>query len=156
MNRLTDLTATVDGALSATAAYHYDAAGRLDRKSYGNADQATNGFDIESRLQDMKLINGTSQLKKFHYVRDTMGNIKTLETYDQPTRFDYDQIDQLTKEILPSCVTSRWEYDEVGNALVMPGLTNCYYYNADGPNKPVPWKLHKLSDRDWDSHRAPR
>lgn len=41
MNWLTNLTATVDGALSSTAAYHYNATGRLDRKTYGNGDLAT-------------------------------------------------------------------------------------------------------------------
>jgi YD repeat-containing protein len=80
MNRLTNLSATVDAGLQATAAYHYDSAGRLDRKTYGNGDQATNSFDIESRLHELKVLNGANQLKKFHYERDAMGNIKTLES----------------------------------------------------------------------------
>jgi hypothetical protein len=42
MNRLTNLNAWVDGGLQSTAGYHWDAAGQLDLKTYGNGDQATN------------------------------------------------------------------------------------------------------------------
>jgi RHS repeat-associated protein len=131
MNRLTNLAARVDGGLLASAAYRYDTAGRLDMKTYGNGDQVGASYDIESRLDWLKWTNNSLQFNKIHYVRDAMGNIKTLETNDQAFRYEYDLKDQLKRERLPDGTVNQWDYDEAGNALVMPGLSGAYYYNAD-------------------------
>ncbi len=134
MNRLTTVTQLVNSAQTATAAYTYDAAGRLQKKTYGNNDIATYAYDAESRLLNLGITNGTTSVQAYSYGWDAGGNILALTNFEAtgsviPTYYAYDDAGQLTSETCGATTTS-WQYDEAGNWLNASSSTK-WVYDAD-------------------------
>ncbi|MDW7979492.1 MAG: RHS repeat domain-containing protein, partial [Verrucomicrobiales bacterium] len=101
MDRLTQVMQLTNGATAAWARYSYDAAGRLRIKSYGNNDRVTYTYDIESRLVQLGITNGTfSPITWFTYGWDAAGNILAITNCNtNVTLYAYDAVGQLTNEV---------------------------------------------------------
>lgn len=130
MNRLTRVAQSVGGSLQAAADYQYDAAGRLWRKSYGNNDQVTHGYDAESGLRVMEATNAGASLFQYGYAWNANGHLVHLTNGALVTTYGYDAIGQLTNEIDGS-VNRRWVYDEAGNSRDWPEPNRQAAYNVD-------------------------
>ena len=136
MNRLTNLVQWTDGVERARAAYQYDLAGRLWKKTYGNGDVVTHAYDQESRLLSLGITNGTSGVWWSTYQWDAGGNILSITNNGTNVNlYAYDRVGQLTNEIvlthgMAGGQTNSWQYDEAGNWLNAPGGQR-WIYNPD-------------------------
>jgi RHS repeat-associated protein len=133
MNRLTNVVQLTNGAVSASAWYAYDTAGRLGQKGYGNGDLVTHGYDVESRLLTLGITNGTTAVQSYGYQWDAGGNILAITNIGgtssaSPTLYAYDAAGQLTNEV-STTETNAWQYDEAGNWIAGDGKYRLY--NAD-------------------------
>ena len=127
MNRLTNVVQLTNSAVSASAWYAYDSAGRLSKKGYGNGDVATHGYDAESRLLSLGITNGSSLVTCYNYQWDAGGNILAITNNGTNiTLYGYDAAGQLTNEISGG-VTNSWQYDEAGNWLNADGSSRWVY-----------------------------
>lgn len=135
MNRLTNVVQLTNGAVSASAWYAYDTAGRLWQKGYGNGDVVTHRYDIEGRLLALGITNGTTLVQAYIYQWDTAGNILAITNDDGANvvvdRYGYDAAGQLTNEIcitngIAGGATNFWVYDEAGNWFTGDGKYRLY------------------------------
>jgi len=131
MNRLTNVVQLTNNAVSASAWYSYDAAGRLWQKGYGNDDVVTHSYDAESRLLTLGITNNSTLITCYSYGWDAGGNILAITNNGTNiTLYGYDAAGQLTNEVC-GAVTNAWVYDEAGNWLGSPGAAGWKGYNAD-------------------------
>ena len=136
MNRLTNVVQLTNGTATANAGYQYDAAGRLWKKTYGNNDVVTHGYDMEGRLLSLGITNGATPVLWYGYQWDAGGNILAITNNGTNiTLYGYDRAGQLTNEIaftngIAGGVTNSWQYDEAGNWL-NAGASSRWRYNPD-------------------------
>jgi RHS repeat-associated protein len=136
MNRLTNVVQWADGQETGRAAYQYDLAGRLWKKTYGNGDVVTHGYDAEGRLVSLGITNGTAGVWWSTYQWDAGGNILAITNNGTNVNlYSYDRTGQLTNEIvftngLAGGQTNVWEYDEAGNWL-NASANSRWVYNLD-------------------------
>jgi len=116
-----------------SATYHYDAAGRLSWKVYGNGDETHYGYDLESRLHSLSVSNGANTIASWWYGYNAMGMITAITSLSETIHYEYDSIYQLRRQIEESNKITHWQYDEAGNILgvTAPSNTTHYQYNAD-------------------------
>ena len=134
MDRLTSVSESAGGALTATAGYQYDSAGRLWLTGYGNADQVERLYDAESRLRNLTVRNGATTVKTLVYVPDAMGNLQSITADGAQTAYAYDAGYQLIREVLPNGGdVNEWDYDGAGNLVTArrPGVSTGYLVNND-------------------------
>nr|WP_321349312.1 RHS repeat-associated core domain-containing protein [uncultured Methanoregula sp.] len=134
MDRLTSVSESAGGALTATAGYQYDSAGRLLLTGYGNGDQVERLYDAESRLRNLTVRNGATPVKTLVYVPDAMGNLQAITADGAQTAYAYDAGYQLIREVLPNGGdVNEWDYDSAGNLVTArrPGVSTGYLVNND-------------------------
>jgi RHS repeat-associated protein len=130
MDRVTNITQN-SGAALAQCGYTYDAAGRLQMKSYGNSDTESFLYDAESRLTNLVVTGFTpTNLPAYSLRRNVMGNITqevvAADGSVQTNLYSYDVLDRLesSTENRPSEIINRqYSYDSAGNLLFDPGST---------------------------------
>jgi RHS repeat-associated protein len=134
-NRLTSVT---DG--SGTTRYGYDPdSGQLLTKTLPNGVYTTYGYDADGRLTDV--INrqaDDSLISSYHYTLDANGNrtsvVEQTATETLITTYGYDELDRLIGVAYPDGRGVTYEYDALGNRLVMTDTVNGvthYTYDAD-------------------------
>lgn len=130
------LATTVAG--SATTSYLYDAAANLTKATL----PTTNGYvenrtyDRAGRLTDVQNIKGTTNLSRFTYTLDPVGNPTTVGG-TSTTTYKYDTLDRVTEVCYAATCTTgsspfiRYAYDTVGNRTseARPTGTTTYTYN---------------------------
>ena len=134
MDRLTSVSESAGGALTATAGYQYDSAGRRWLTGYGNADQVERLYDAESRLRNLTVRNGATTVKALVYVPDAMGHLQSITADGAQTAYAYDAGYQLIREVLPNGGdVNEWDYDGAGNMVAArrPGVSTGYLVNND-------------------------
>jgi len=139
MNWLTNVVQLTNNAVTASAWYAYDSAGRLWQKGYGNGDVATHSYDQEGRLLSLGITNPATAgpVTWYTYGWNAGGNILAITNNGTNiTLYGYDAANQLTNEIaftngLAGGVTNAWVYDEAENWITSPGEGKWRLYNAD-------------------------
>jgi len=118
---------------AAAVSYGYDTAGRLATKTYGNGDFAVYRYDVESRVIEALVSNGTSVVQGWTYAYDAMGMVTNMTGDGNEWSYAYDAIYQLTQEVFNATNALGWRYDEAGNRLdELDGVTTeRYLYNGD-------------------------
>ncbi|MDQ5821251.1 MAG: DUF6531 domain-containing protein [Actinomycetota bacterium] len=144
-NTFVDYTYDNDGRLattvagSATTAYAYDAAANLTKATL----PTTNGYvenrtyDRAGRLTDVQNIKGTTNLSRFTYTLDAVGN-PTAVNGTSTTTYKYDTLDRVTEACFAATCTTgtspfiRYAYDGVGNRTseARSTGTTTYTYNV--------------------------
>src|SRR6185436_12153827 len=85
------LAQMTDAAGAVIAGFHYDSAGRLQRKDLGNGAFTTYEYDAVGQL--LHLVNHApdqSINSRFDYVYDALGRVVTMTTLDGLTTYGYD------------------------------------------------------------------
>jgi RHS repeat-associated protein len=123
----------------ATTGYGYDAAGRMASTTLpsSNGHVETRTYDRAGRLGEVRNAKDGTDLSRFSYTRDAVGNPLTLTTLDGVTSYGYDALDRLTEVCYQaSCPGAndpfiRYAYDSVGNRTseVRPSGTTTYTHN---------------------------
>lgn len=124
-----------------TTGYSYDPAGNLLHTVLpgGNGHAEERAYDRAGRLSQVVNKKGLTTLSSFSYVRDELGNPKSITASDGTTTFAYDDQDRLTEVCFPLGCGGvqdldyiRYTYDDVGSRLTeaRPGSTTTYSYDA--------------------------
>ncbi|SHF14153.1 RHS repeat-associated core domain-containing protein [Seinonella peptonophila] len=118
------------------ARFTYDETERL--ASRRNGDKTTSLYRYNGAgdlLQVVNYIETGEIIDSFSYTYNQKGNITSVTSNIGTTIYDYDQLEQLTKETRPNGDTIEYTYDEVGNRLTKKvttggtSTTTTYTYN---------------------------
>ncbi|MGG3235313.1 DNRLRE domain-containing protein [Priestia flexa] len=104
--------------------FNYDEKGNLRSYSAGNESGSSFAYDVTGKLisLDIGTVNNKTILSET-YKYDKNDNIteitsyKTDGTIDKTTSYEYDALDQLIKETLPTGTTKEYIYDGFGNRI---------------------------------------
>jgi RHS repeat-associated protein len=127
VGRLDQLT---DGAGAMIVAYTYDATGRLEHKGLGSGGYTTYHYDPDGQILD--LINyapDDSQLSRFQYGYDPLGQRTSMTTLDGQWTYEYDYLGQL---IHAAFVSSNPEIPDQDFSFVYDALGNRIRTTAGG------------------------
>jgi RHS repeat-associated protein len=100
--------------------YHYDAIGRLERKDLGNGVYTVYAYDSASQLTS--LVNHRPDggvLSQFEYSYDSRGRRMSMQTLEGLWRYEYDDLGQLTAWTAPGGRHVEYEYDALGNRVLV-------------------------------------
>ncbi|MDC1174213.1 carboxypeptidase regulatory-like domain-containing protein [Bacteriovoracaceae bacterium] len=111
-NRLTGLTNHLNEGFS----FEYDGGNRLSAINRPGS-RSVLSFDDGNFLTSLihSKVSNSSELSKFAYVRDNIGNRKKMTTNSGVHEYDYDLNNQLTSAVNPDSVDETFSYDEIGN-----------------------------------------
>jgi RHS repeat-associated protein len=133
------------GSQSSVVSYQYDLSGNRIGKVLGNGTSATYVYDDASRLLTLIHSNSTSQLARFDYALNSVGNRTSKTEVGQSVSavrsevYTYDPIDQLTGVAYgTNAVTTRtvsYDYDPVGNRTNVTDNSVSTSYAANNLNQ---------------------
>ena len=113
----------------------------MTQTTFGNGTEEIRQYDTLNRLKELTSKHGTTELSKYVYTLDKVGNRKTaIESVNGQSRslnYIYDDLYRLTDEAIGDAVngdrTSHYVYDNVGNRQVktVNGVTTTYAYDAN-------------------------
>jgi RHS repeat-associated protein len=133
LNRLSEVSAIIDGSAPQTTTYHYDVNGNRAGQAHPNGTTVDYSFDIRNRLKTLIHRAGTGAtaavLLSLSYTVDASGlrtqiaetRPGTTSAITRTTNYAYDQVKRLTREVVTGsgsqARSSTWIYDSVGNRL---------------------------------------
>ena len=121
-----------------TTNYTYDALGRQSTVTYPNGVVTTNTYNVKSQITNIEHKDSHGVvIQSFAYTLDNIGNkIKVVENTNRTTSYEYNNVNQLIKEIVTNDpnnnnTTTTFEYDLVGNLTTktINGVETHYVYN---------------------------
>jgi RHS repeat-associated protein len=117
-DELDRLTYLVDPA-GQTVTFDYDPLGRRVQMSMSNGINSSYRYDEANRLLSLKHQLGATAIHSFTYTYDRVGNRTTRTDSDGIASYRYDALNRLVEAMspLPSNLTERFSYDEVGNRV---------------------------------------
>lgn len=124
----------------ATTSYGYDAAGNHTGTTFpgGNGHVEARQYDAAGHLTDIRTDKGTTNLNRFSYTYDAVGNPLGVTGTQGTVTYAYDASDRLTEACFAALCPGgsdpyiRYTYDSVGNRLTeaRPAGTTTYEYSA--------------------------
>src|SRR5207247_8960131 len=114
------LVESTDGLAQRIVAYQYDTRGRLVREDRGNGTASTYEYDVAGQL--LHLVHrapDNSVSGRFDYAYDDLGRVTSMTTLEGTTTYGYDAVGQLTTVSLPGGRTIVYQYDAMGNRIVV-------------------------------------
>jgi RHS repeat-associated protein len=133
LNRLSEVSAIIDGSAPQTTTYQYDVNGNRAGQTHPNGTTVDYSFDIRNRLKTLIHRAGTGAtaavLLSLSYTVDASGlrtqiaetRPGTTSAITRTTNYAYDQVKRLTREVVTGsgsqARSSTWIYDSVGNRL---------------------------------------
>ncbi|CUV66609.1 hypothetical protein BN3087_960003 [Sulfurovum sp. enrichment culture clone C5] len=121
-----------------TTNYTYDALGRQSTVTYPNGVVTTNTYNVKSQITNIEHKDSHGVvIQSFAYTLDNVGNkTKVVENTNRTTSYEYNNVNQLIKEIVTNDpnnnnTTTTFEYDLVGNLITktINGVETHYVYN---------------------------
>jgi RHS repeat-associated protein len=119
------------------ARFTYDERGNISSIIHANGTYTAYEYNDANQLKSIKNFGANGNvLNYFSYSYDANGNITSVETNNGTITYQYDALNQLTKETLADGTTITYEYDSVGNRtkkIVNDGTTTTtttYTYDA--------------------------
>ena len=92
----------------------HDAAGRPDLITFPNTLNTDFQYDLQGRLSDLIHIRGITELARFGYIYNAVGNILSVTELAQTRNFSYDDLQRLTSGGTVAAPES-YTYDGIGN-----------------------------------------
>jgi RHS repeat-associated protein len=95
--------------------FQYHPTGLFDTLTYENGMVSKYQYDAAKRLEVLSFKKGDQTIDSWQYTYDKNGNIKSKSFSKGTTSYDYDWLNQLTRETLTDGTVIDYEYDKVGN-----------------------------------------
>ncbi|WP_175517936.1 polymorphic toxin-type HINT domain-containing protein [Thiothrix caldifontis] len=132
LNRVTRETDQADGEIPRTRSYKYDLAGSLAQFTDPNGHVSKLFYDAHQRVirHEDRMQQSTQYGYDIHHNLNQVTNARN----EQIRRYEYNDRDELTKEILPDNSEYRLEYDANGNVIKQidaKGQVSTYEYDDD-------------------------
>lgn len=122
---------------SSQAKFVYDERGNVTSIKKGNNSYTSHKYDDSNRLSELRNYKNTGNvLDSYKYSYDQNGNHTSITTDKGTMSYEYDVLNQMTKETLIDGTVITYEYDEVGNRTIKNETkgttvtTTNYTYNA--------------------------
>ncbi len=167
LNQLTEVT-----GFTAANGINYNIDGSLQGITYGNGVAAIYNYDINRRLNDLRVTLGGQQILNLHYTYDEVSNIKTITDNGKLKTYEYDKKNQLIKAVTPGNfietaptpgTASLKIGDTLGNGViefapVLSGLMGLDYYASSigidfGAVVSSVKKVELVPDKNYSTHR---
>jgi RHS repeat-associated protein len=117
----------------------YDERGKIISVSYANGTYSALEYDDANRLKSIKNYNNAGALlDSYNYTYDANSNITSAGTSAGTISYQYDNLNQLTKETMLDGTTISYTYDKVGNRTskaVTKDTTTTTNYTYDAANQ---------------------
>jgi len=133
--------------LNEVTSWHYDDAGRMDKRTLGNGTWEDIAYDTRSRPTSITLKKpGPVTLRAQSYTYDAASNVLSHTLAGVTTSYDYDNINQLKKEYRGTQPNPTWQiaydYDANGNRIarnILGGAQEVYSVDAGDKLTSVTW-----------------
>ncbi|WGZ96377.1 MAG: polymorphic toxin-type HINT domain-containing protein [Candidatus Thiothrix putei] len=132
LNRITRETDQAAGEIPRTRSYRYDLAGNLTQFTDPNGHVSKLFYDVHQRVvrHEDRMQQSTQYGYDIHHNLNKVTNARN----EQIRRYEYNNRDELTKEVLPDNSEYRLAYDANGNVIKQvdaKGQVSTYEYDAD-------------------------
>ncbi|MCG3086084.1 DNRLRE domain-containing protein [Anoxybacillus sp. LAT_31] len=121
------------------ARFTYDERGNISAIIHANGTYTAYEYNDANQLKSLKNFDANGNvLNYFLYSYDANGDITAVETKDGTITYEYDALNQLTKETLADGTAITYEYDAVGNRtkkIVNNGTTTTTTYTYDAADQ---------------------
>ncbi len=132
-NDLGQLASVTDAKGNLIVSYSYDAAGLLAGEVHGNGTYTTYTHDRDENLTSVvNFAPDASVNSSFTYTYNALGLVTSMTTTSGTTNYGYDSDERLIAVALPTSETITYQYDAMGNRVVVSdnNATTTYASNA--------------------------